>query len=281
VLIARRGLVCIAAVITLFGFAIVLRSQISSSIPQLVHSGSRYQFLVDGKSFIMLGEQSFNDSSSTVETMARVWRSAVAMHANTVELPVYWNLLEPQPGQFDFQQVDSLIQGARSRGLRLVLLWYGTWKNGVMYYTPDWIKDNPTKYFHAVGARASISTFCTAARDADAQAYAALLKHIKSVDQTHTVIMIQVENETGVVSAERDHCAQANRAYESAVPEALMDYLEAHRGHLMPALESAWEGEHYRRSGTWPEVFGDLAPEASSAWHLARYVDYVVAAGRC
>lgn len=279
-MIRRTGLLYVAALISLISFATVVRGQTSSSIPQLVHSGSRYRLLVNGKPFIMLGGQSFNDSSSSVESMAPVWRSAVAMHANTVEVPVYWNLLEPKPGQFDFHQADRLIDGARSRNLHLVLLWFGTWKNGVMYYTPSWIKDNPVKYFHAVGARESISTFCTAARDADAQAFAALLRHIKSVDHSHTVIMMQVENETGIVSAERDHCAQANKAFESAVPARLMDYLEAHRSHLRPALEKAWESKHYRRSGTWPEVFGDMAPEAFSAWHVARYVDYVAAAGK-
>lgn len=279
-LFKRIGRLYVAALIGLIGFAGTLRCQTPSGIPELIHSGSKYELLVNGKPFIMLGGQCFNASSSTVESMAPVWRSAVAMHANTVEAPVYWNLLEPRPGQFDFRQVDDLIEGARRRHLHLVLLWFGTWKNGVMYYTPTWIKDNPTKYFHAVGARESISTFCTAARDADAEAYAALLKHVQSVDHTHTVIMMQVENETGIVSAERDHCAQANNAYESAVPARLMDYLEAHRGHLMPALESAWKSERYRRSGTWPEVFGSLAPEAFSAWHVARYVNYVAAAGK-
>src|SRR5579885_2192071 len=118
-----------------------------SPAPQLVHTGSKYQLQVDGHPFIILGGQAHNSSASNPEDLTPVWNSLVAMHANTAEVPIYWELIEPRPGQFDFHLIDDIIQGARSHGLRLVLLWFGTWKNGAMTYTPTWIKEDQTKYF--------------------------------------------------------------------------------------------------------------------------------------
>jgi Domain of unknown function (DUF5597) len=126
-----------------------------------------------------------------------------------------------------------------------------------------------------------ISPFCTAAREADDKAFAAVMQYIKSVDESErTVIMMQVENETGLVGTDRDYSAQATVKYESQVPADLMSYLEAHRGHLMPALVSAWAAKHFVRIGTWGNVFGDLAPEAFSAYYVARYVNAVAAGGK-
>jgi hypothetical protein len=262
-----------------------LPAQNAPAIPQLVHTGSKYQLMVDGQPFLMLGGQAHNSSASNAADLTPVWDSLVAMHANTAEVPLYWELIEKQLGQFDFHTVDDVIHGARDHGLRLVLLWFGTWKNGEMNYTPGWIKENQATFFRVRSALGQpmdiISPFCSAARDADEKAFSAVMRHIKSVDGTNrTVIMVQVENETGLLGTDRDYSPQANRAYQSSVPSELMSYLESHRGHLMPALESAWAATHYRQSGNWQEVFGDLAPEAFSAWYVARYVDGVAAAGK-
>lgn len=273
----------LAASAALFIEANVLVAQ--SPAPQLVHTGSKYQLQVDGHPFIILGGQAHNSSASNPEDLTPVWNSLVAMHANTAEVPIYWELIEPRPGQFDFHLIDDIIQGARSHGLRLVLLWFGTWKNGAMTYTPTWIKEDQTKYFRVRNAWGEpteiISPFCAAARQADERAFAAVMEHIKSVDEAQrTVIMMQVENETGLLGTDRDYSPQATRMYQSAVPSELMGYLERHRDGLMPALKAAWAAGHFRRSGTWSEVFGDLAPEAFSAWYVARFVDAVAAAGK-
>ena len=262
-----------------------LGAQAHPPIPQLVRTGSKCQLLVDGRPFLILGGQAHNSSASNAADLKPVWDSLVAMRANTAEAPIYWELIEPQPGQFDFHTVDEVIQGARNHGLRLVLLWFGTWKNGAMTYTPGWIKEDPQKYFrvrNAVGQPTDvISPFCSAARDADEQAFAAVMHHIESVDASdRTVIMMQVENETGLLGTDRDYSPEATHAYGSPAPSALTSYLQAHRGHLMPALESAWAASHFRQSGNWQELFGDLAPEAFSAWYVARYVDAVAAAGK-
>lgn len=262
-----------------------LAAQTTPPIPRLVHTGSQYHLMVDGRPFLILGGQAGNSSASNKQDLKRVWEAAVALHANTVEIPLYWELIEPKPGQFDFHTIDNIIQGARSHHLRLVLLWFGTWKNGRMSYTPGWIKEDQTKYFRVRNDMGQplnvISPFCTAAREADAKAFSEVMQHIKAVDSKEsTVIIMQVENETGLEGTDRDYSPQATRMYQSAVPSELMQYLKAYRGHLMPALETAWASTHFRASGTWHEVFGDLAPEAFSAWYVARYVDTVAAAGK-
>ncbi len=280
-----KSLVSLFALLASLILAGSLPAQTNPPIPQIVHTGSHYQLLVNGKPYLILGGQAHNSSASNPKDLEPVWKSLVAMHANTAEVPIYWELVEPQPGHFDFHLIDSIIQGARRHGLHVVLLWFGTWKNGNMSYTPAWIKEDPAKYFRVrneVGQPIDvISPFCTAAREADERAFAAVMQHIKSVDESErTVIMMQVENETGLVGTDRDYSPQATAKYESQVPAALMSYLEAHRGHLMPALESAWAAKHFAPSGTWQNVFGDLAPEAFSAWYVASYVNAVAAAGK-
>lgn len=276
-----RGLL-LALAFTLTG---TLLGQTAPPLPSLAHRNGEYHLMVDGKPFIVLGGQAHNSSASNPADLVPVWNSLVAMHANTAEVPIYWELIEPQRGQFDFHTLDDVIQGARSHHLKLILLWFGTWKNGAMTYTPGWVKEDPKTYFRVRGELGQpmdiISPFCAAAREADAAAFAAVMRHIKSVDSSdRTVIMIQVENETGLLGTDRDYSAPANRAFQSAVPARLMTYLAAHRGHLMPALEAAWGANHFRASGTWQEVFGGLAPEAFSAWYVANYVDAVAAAGK-
>lgn len=256
-----------------------------SPMPELVRNGSKYQLMVDGQPYLMLSGQAHNSSASNPADLEPVWDSMTAMHANTVEIPIYWELIEPQQGQFDFHTIDEILQGARAHNLRVVLLWFGTWKNGNMSYTPAWVKENTSKYSRVINETGQpigvISPFCTACREADDAAFAAVMQHIKSADSAqHTIIMTQVENETGLYGTDRDYSPQATKAYESDVPAKLMIYLEAHRGHLMPTLESAWSASDHRQSGTWHEVFGELAPEAFSAWYVASYVDSVAAAGK-
>ena len=262
-----------------------LRAESGRPIPRVERTGSQYRFLVDGQPFLMLGGQAHNSSASTARDLEAFWKSLVGIHGNTAEVPLYWELIEPEPGRFDFHLVDEIIAGARRNGLRLVFLWFATWKNGVMDYTPEWVKRDRAKYKHVVGALGEemwiISPLCQAARDADAHAFAAVMQHIRSIDESdRTVIMVQVENETGLAGTDRDYSEEATRLYSGAVPAELMAHLGKTRDSLSASLKAAWAGSNYRASGTWTEVFGDLAPEAFSAWHVARYVDAVAAAGK-
>ena len=262
-----------------------LSAESGRPMPRIERAGNQYRLLVDGQPFLMLGGQAHNSSASSAQDLEPFWRSMVGIHGNTAEVPLYWELIEPEAGRFDFHLVDEIIAGARRNGLRLVFLWFATWKNGDMDYTPEWVKRDSAKYKHVVGALGEemwiISPLCQAARAADARAFAALMQHIRNIDESdRTVIMMQVENETGLVGTDRDYSEQATRLFRGAVPAELMAYLGKNRDDLSASLKAAWGGSNFRASGAWTEVFGDLAPEAFSAWHVARYVEAVAAAGK-
>jgi beta-galactosidase GanA len=279
---------CGLALASLFALALgagCAGAQNNPPIPRIEHAGGEYHFLVDGKPFLMLGGQAHNSSATNPKDLEPVWASLDGVGANTAEVPLYWELIEPEPGKFDFSLVDSAIDGARRHNLRLVFLWFASWKNGEMHYTPAWLKKDPEKYRRVINIFGQpmeiLSPLCETCRDADASAFARLMQHIKNVDQDRrTVIMMQVENETGLLGTDRNYSKQATRLFGGLVPAELMDYLELHRTTLSSSLKAAWTAAGSRNSGTWSEVFGSMADEAFSAWHIARYVDAVAAAGK-
>ena len=145
------------------------------------------------------------------------------MHLNTILAPVYWELLEPSEGKFDFTLVDSLIADARHRDLKLVLLWFGSWKNSMSCYAPEWIKLNQQKFERAKDSKGRpleiLSAFNKINLAADMSAFAALMKHIARVDSVeNTVIMVQVENEIGMLTEAREYTAAASLAFNSTCP---------------------------------------------------------------
>lgn len=187
-------------------------------LPQIVHTGSHYAFLLDGKPYFILGAQIHNSSSWAV-SLPKVWTLAAGLHANTVEAPVYWEQMEQQPGAFDFSGVDTLIQQARAHHFHLILLWFGTWKNGRMHYTPEWIKTDPRKYPRMVTPDGDpvdvLSPYSENNLNADKTAFAALMRHVKAIDSAEqTVIMVQVENETGSLGTVRDYSSSANKLFQ-------------------------------------------------------------------
>jgi beta-galactosidase GanA len=254
-------------------------------VPHLVLEEEHTRLLVDGSPYLILGGQARNSSASNLQDVEDVYSALDAMHANTAEIPLSWNLLEREPGQFDFHLVDGVIEGARRHHLKLVPLWFGTAKNATFSYVPDWIKRDRATYFRARDARGdemdAISPFCEAALKADQRAFSAVMRHIREFDQhDHTVILMQVENETGLTHTDRDYSTAATKAFATQPPSDLLSYLQEHRETLAPALESAWKQAGYVRNGTWAEMFGDLAPEVFSAWSISRYVDRVAEAGK-
>jgi beta-galactosidase GanA len=109
-------------------------------IPYLKKQGTATQLIVHEEPFLVLGGELGNSSASDPAYMETIWPKVVAFNMNTVLAPVYWELLEPEEGQFDFTLVDSLIHGARRYGVSLVLLWFGAWKNSMSCYAPLWVK---------------------------------------------------------------------------------------------------------------------------------------------
>jgi len=243
-----------------------------AAMPKLIEQNGQYALLVDDQPFFVLGGQAHN-SSAWPGMLPQVWAAIEGMHANTLEIPMYWQQIEPRQGEFDFSVVDTIIKEARSHNVRLVLLWFGTWKNGNTDYTPSWIKLNPEKYPHVVGRNGQIvvspSPFAKATMEADAKAFAAVMKHLKKFDSRHTVIMIQVENEPGTYGSPRDFSEAANKLFDGPVPAALL------KSEVLQALNKPTDAK-----GTWSQVFGRDADEFFHAWAVARYINYVAEAGQ-
>ncbi|MFN8094812.1 MAG: DUF5597 domain-containing protein [Vicinamibacteria bacterium] len=255
-------------------------------LPLLQRRGSAVQLVVDGRPFLVRGGELGNSSAAVPATFRPLWPKLAELRLNTVLMPAYWELLEPEEGRFDFSATDALLADARAHGMRVVLLWFGSWKNSMSCYAPAWVKRDPARFPRAEDrdgvAQEILSAFSAANRDADARAFAALLRHLRETDTARTVVMVQVENEVGMIPTARDHSPAARRAFAQAVPDELMSRLAARRGELTPELRAAWLGAGGRAAGTWAEVFGDgpAGEEVFTAWHLARYTEAVAAAGR-
>jgi hypothetical protein len=283
----RLTLLILLASTALAGPALGQARDSHAGLPHLEKRGTATQLIVDGKPFLVLGGELHNSSSSSVEYMKPVWPRLAAMHLNTVLLPVAWETIEPKEGEFDFKCVDGLLEGARKNNLKLVFLWFGAWKNTYSSYAPAWVKNGAERFprVQLSDGRGTerLSPFSTAVRDADARAFAQLMRHLRDVDgDKHTVLMVQVENEVGVIPESRDHSAVANASFAAAVPPALTSYLEKHRTALDPEFRAAWEAAGAKTTGTWQEVFGktSLTDDLFMAWQYAAYIERVTAAGK-
>jgi hypothetical protein len=237
----------------------------AAEAPRLVQKEGRYAVLVDGKPFLILGGQIHNSSAWPSE-LPQVWKSMEALHANTIEVPIYWEQLEAEPARFDYTNVDAIVNGAREHHLRAVLLWFGTWKNGNMHYAPSWVKADTARYPRIIRPDGQpidvLSPLSRNTLNADKNAFTALMRHLAQIDaQDHTVIAIQVENESGNIGSIRDNSPEANKLIAGQVPDDL--------------LKAADKG-----AGTWHQVFGSEADELFQAYYQARYIGEIVAAGK-
>ncbi len=253
--------------------------------PALDCQNGHWSLRVDGKPFLILGGQVHNSTTADAERLDRACTTLARSGANTAFVPISWELLEPAAGQYDFALVDRAVQDARKHHLRLVLLWFGGWKNGAMHYAPEWVKRDKTTYPRVIDARGgelpTLSPLSEATRRADAAAFRAMMTHLREIDGAdHTVLLVQVENEAGYLGADRDYSPAATQRFEGPVPSELTAYLDAHRAALSAPLARAWGESGNRLSGTWTEVFGDMAAEACTGWDVARYVDAVTVAGK-
>jgi hypothetical protein len=251
------------------------------------HLNDKLQLVVDGKPFFIIGGELGNSTASDLESMEQYWPKFKSLHMNTVLSPVYWDRFEPKEGQFDFSLIDGLIEQARANNMRLVLLWFGTWKNSMSCYAPEWIKRDIERFPRCRDNSGKpleiLSPLSEENLDADKRAFVALMKHLKEVDgDKHTVLMVQVENEIGMIPLPRDYSDKANTAYSELVPTELFDYLESHRDSLRKTLLDQWKATDLRKEGNWEECFGPgvATEELFTAWNFARYTDQVAAAGK-
>lgn len=242
-------------------------------MPKIVEKNGRHALLVEGKPYFMLGGQAHN-SSAWPGMLPQLWSAVEKMHANTLEVPLYWEQIEAQPGKFDFSLVDTLLMQSRKHKVHLVLLWFGTWKNGSNHYMPEWMKRDAGKYPNITGVNGkpvdSPSPHSEATLEADKKAFAAVMRHVKKADgQQHTVIMVQVENEPGSWGSVRDYSASAQKLFDGPVPADL----------LKPEVLSALNVPAGPQ-GNWQKVFGNNADEYFHAWSVAHFIGQVAAAGK-
>lgn len=220
---------------------------------------------VDGKPFFMLSGELHNSTCSDPAYLEKVWPKLKSLNMNTVIATESWEIVEPQEGKFDFSRIDAVIEGARKNDMKVVLIWFGTFKNPFMTYAPSWVKANDKRFPHARSNDGSVcdipSLFDNKIIEADLKAYTTLLKHIKEVDTEHNIIGIQIGNEPGLKTGTRDCSAPANKAWKSAVPQALIDYMVANKGTMQPDIEAAWKNNGYKTKGNWEEVFGKSITE--------------------
>lgn len=236
----------------------------NQSLPRIVQKDGRYALFVDGAPFLMLGAQ-VNNSSAWPAMLPKVWPTVEKLHLNTLEVPIYWEQFEPQRGHFDPSVLHTLLDQARQHHVHLVLLWFGTWKNGSGHYTPSFIKLDEARVPHVVNAEGhkvdSLSPHSQVGLDADRAAFTELMRDLKAADPEHTVIMVQVENESGTYGSVRDFSPEGQKLFAGQVPAALLKAME-------------------KKSGTWQQVFGDNADEFFHAWSIAHYIGQVAAAGK-
>jgi beta-galactosidase GanA len=258
----------LGALLAVCGGSVTLRAQVQERpIPTVVKKDGRYGFMVDGAPYLMLGAQAHN-SSGWPGMLPKVWPAIEYLHANTLEIPVYWEQIEARPGQFDFSVVDTIITQARTHNVRLDLLWFGTWKNGSQHYMPQWMKADPAKYFRLIDKNGrpadSPSPFCTASQELDIRAFAAFMRHLKAFDPQRTVIIVQVENEACTFGPTRDYSPAAQKLFEAPVPA---DVLKA-------------MGKEGGDAENWQAAFGAEAEVNFHAWAIATYMGKVAAAGK-
>lgn len=245
----------------------------------LTGEGAARRLTLDGEPFIILGGELGNSTASSEAEVDATFPRLKAMGLNTVLAPAYWDLMEPVEGKYDFRQVDKVIESARANGLRVVFLWFGAWKNSMSCYAPEWFKTDTKRFPRARTRQGKVmeiaSCVAPSVYEADSKAFEALVTHIAEVDkERHTVVMLQIENEIGMLESARDYSPDSERLFRSAVPEGLLAYMRKNRKSLHPEFAKRWAGHGGRKSGTWAEMFGtdDYADEIFQTYQYALYV---------
>lgn len=261
-----------------------------SDLPHLRKQGTTTQLVVDKKPFLVLGGELGNSSASDLTYLGRLWPRLTAAGLNTVIAPIAWDQIEPSEGQYDFTVLDGMLAQARAHDMKLVLLWFGAWKNSMSTYVPAYVKRDTARFARArtrAGAAQEILTpFDPDTLAADKAALGAVMRHLARADRARTVIMLQIENEVGMLPEVRDYSTQAEQAWNGPVPPAFLAYLTAHRAEktpvLQPELRQLWEARGAKTAGSWREVLGDsiAAQEIFQAWGYAAFLDGLAQAAR-
>jgi hypothetical protein len=262
-------------------FLLSILTMRAAELPHIKIENGTGQLIVNGQPFLVLGGELGNSSAGTAEQADIIVPKLASMRVNTILMPVAWEQVEPKEGAFDFSVLDHWLDISRKHNMHLVLLWFGSWKNGFSNYAPSWVKSDGKRFPRAESSDGRpleiLSTLSSENRRCDSRAFAALLRHLRESDsQQQTVLMVQAENEVGYFGPGRDRSAEADRQFRGPVPDALIRSLAAKRLQLSPELSAHFE-EHGKN---WSKVFGDAADEVFMAWNYAAYIEAVVHAGK-
>lgn len=259
---------------------------INSDLPIIKEINGVKQLYVNNEPFLIIGGELLNSSASSIEYMKDIWGQIKTLNVNTVFLPITWQQFEPEEGTFDYTLIDSHIKSAYNNNLKLVILWFGSWKNGESHYTPDWVKTDMKRFPRMILKDGKISnTISNINRNclnADLTAYKKLLERIARVDKHGTVIMMQIENEVGLLGSTRDFSPEATKLFEQQVPDELIKYIRNNLNILKPNIREPYLSNGSKIQGTWEEVFGKSpnTDEIFMAWNYAIYVNELAKAGK-
>ena len=255
--------------------------------PHLEKKGNKTQLMVNEEPFLILGGELGNSSATSMESMEPIWPKLKDMNLNTVLTPIYWELIEKEEGKFDFSLVDDLILRARKEDLKLIFLWFGSWKNSMSSHAPAWVKLNQKKYPRVKDDKNKSHEILTPFNEnnlkADINAFQKLMAHVKNFDKKdQTVIMIQVENEIGMLPTARDYSPQANEAFNKEVPAELLQYIQKNKEHLVPEFLEVWKKNGFKIKGNWEAIFGKglQTDEIFMAWYFSKFTNAVTKAGK-
>lgn len=277
---SKNTIVMLLLIVMQFGYS-------QQKIPHLQKKGNKTQFIVNDKPFLIRGGELGNSSATSMESMEPIWQKLTDMNLNTVLTPVYWELIEAEQGKFDFSLVDDLIVRARKENLKLIFLWFGSWKNSMSSHAPAWVKLNQKKYPRVKDDKNKsheiLTPFSEENLQADLKAFQKLMTHIKDFDQKEqTVIMVQVENEIGMLPTARDYHPLANTAFQKSVPDELMQYLQKNKQKLVPEFLEIWKKNEFKTKGNWEEIFGKglHTDEIFMAWYYSKFTNIIAKAGK-
>lgn len=239
-------------------------------------------FYSNGKPYFTIGGQVHNSSSCTEDNLKNGWKAAEQLGLNTIAIPVYWRLLEAEEGKFDFTQVDMVLNGAREHNLKLVILWFATWKNGASQYVPNWVKLQKDRFVWAETVQhnltMTLSPHCENTREADKKAFCKLMEHLKEQHAEDVLLGIQVENEPGNLGTPRDYSETGEKVYRGQVPEKIVKWLSETDE---CEVKRIWEANGAPTTGSWETFFGKVhAAEICSAYGVSTYINEVSRAGK-